>query len=287
MRINHIKHLQLLLIVTLTAVILILPVCADEDGGVSEKRIIVAVSVVPQSYFVEQIGGDRVETAVMIPPGTSPAVHEPTMEQMRQVAKAAIYVKVGHPRFPFEKAWLSNILKNAGEIVMVDSSNGVEVKDKDPHIWTSPSAAKKQVSSICEALERVDAEHGDFYRRNRDEFLDEIERLERDIRAILKGAKTKKFMVFHPAWGYFADYFGLEQIAIEREGKEPGAAGLKHFIELAEKEDIKVIMVQPQFDRKDAEVIAKAVSAELITVDPLSKDWPGSLRKVAEAIAKN
>ena len=154
----------------------------------------------------------------------------------------------------------------------------------DPHIWLSPSLVKKQVTIITDVLSKIIPEKTSLFQENLKSFTRQIDTLDTDLRSTLKGKKGMRFMVFHPSWGYFADDYGLEQIAIESEGKEPKPAQLRKLIEHARKNDINVVFVQPQFSTKSATVVAREIGGEVIPVDPLAENWLTNMRVVADKL---
>ena len=154
----------------------------------------------------------------------------------------------------------------------------------DPHIWLSPSLVKKQVTIIADALSKIIPEKAMLFQENLKSFTRKIDALDTDLRNTLKGKKGMRFMVFHPSWGYFADDYGLEQIAIESEGKEPKPAQLRKLIEHARKNDINVVFVQPQFSTKSATVVAREIGGEVIPVDPLAENWLTNMQVVADKL---
>ena len=246
--------LSLLLLVAILA-----SSCAPRSQPVEtgEAKIRVVVSILPQAYFVRRVGGDRVEVTVIVPPGASPATYEPSASQMRSLAQADLYIRI---RVPFEDAWMGKIAAANPDMLIIDSSEGIErIGGKDPHIWLSPRLVKLQAQAIYKGLVGVDPENKAIYAQNRDQFIADLEALDVEIAEVLAQVRGKKFMVFHPVWSYFARDYGLQQIAIEVEGKEPSAAELAALIETAKTEGIKAIFVQPQFSSKTAETIARQI----------------------------
>ena len=156
----------------------------------------------------------------------------------------------------------------------------------DPHVWLSPRLAKIQIENIYEGLITVDPENEAAYASNKHGLLKAVDELDRKIRAQLADLETRTFMVFHPAWSYFAAEYDLKQIAIEGEGKEPSAAELAEFIKIAQEEQVKVIFVQPQTSSRTANIIAKQIGAHVELLDPMAADWMKNLRRVAEKLAK-
>ncbi len=243
----------------------------------------VMVSILPYADFVKKVGRDRVDVMVMIPPGASPATYEPTARQMAALESARLYIKVGSG-LPFEEAWLDKIISSARDMVLVDASGGITIHGRDPHIWLSPRLAKQQVRNICRGLIRIDPDGRGFYEGNRDAFLSELESLDREIRKEFSGLADAQFMIFHPSFGYFAEDYGLRQVPIEIEGKEPGPRNLVRLIDEAKAKDVKVIFVAPQFSTKQAEVIARGIGGRVEFVDPLARDYVANLRNVTKSL---
>jgi zinc transport system substrate-binding protein len=252
----------------------------------------VFVSILPQQYFIEQVGGDHVAVAVLVGPGQSPETYEPTPKQMAALARARIYFSIG---VAFEDTWMKRIqaanpaLRVApmqqGVALLPLAAAGGEPGGIDPHVWTSPQRVKRMAANVRDALIQADpAQRGD-YESNYRTFAAELDKLDGDIRSLLAPAGGKSFMVFHPAWGYFAHDYGLRQIPIEAEGKEPGAKSLARVIELGRREGVKVIFVQSQFSRRTAETVAAAIGARVVAVDPLAENYPQNLLRVAREFA--
>lgn len=161
-----------------------------------------------------------------------------------------------------------------------------EGHEQDPHVWVSPPLVRHMVGVIRDKLTELAPEHAVAFARNHDAFVAELQALDRDLHALLDPLPNRTFMVFHPAWGYFADAYGLTQVSIEREGKEPGARGLAALIEQAKADEIKVIFVQPQFDKAQARQVAQAIGGSVIAVDPLAADYVENLRRVGREFAQ-
>jgi zinc transport system substrate-binding protein len=264
--------------------------CTQKASPAGDGTLNVVVSIVPQEYFVERIGGEYVSVSVMVEPGNSPATYEPKPEQMRALSDAAAYLSIG---VPFENAWLDKIAAANKEMVMVDTIASIERMPMggqaggapDPHVWLSPELVKVQSQAIYEALAQLDPAHEAEYKTNLDAFVADIDQLEADIKATLSGLNSNKFMVFHPAWGYFAHGFGLEQIPIEVGGQEPSAQELAHLIEEAKEEGIQIVFAQPEFSTEDAETIAQEIGGEVLLISPLAPDWLANMRTVAQTFA--
>ncbi|NES83601.1 MAG: zinc ABC transporter solute-binding protein [Moorea sp. SIO2B7] len=263
----------------------------------------VTVSILPQKYFVERIGGDTVNVNVMVKPGANPATYEPKPEQLRALSNTQAYLTIG---VPFEKAWLPRIASVNSKMIFVDTTESIplqpianhhhhhgeeeqhheEEENLDPHIWLSPKLVKIQAQIIKDALVELEPENKTEYQANLESFLADIDQLDAEIRKRLQGIKNHKFMVFHPSWGYFARDYGLEMIAIEIGGTEPSASELAKLISEAKEENIKIIFAQPEFNTESAETIAKEIGGEVLLISPLAPDWLNNLRQVAKKFSE-
>jgi zinc transport system substrate-binding protein len=284
-------------------------------------KLPIFVSIVPQKYFVQQIGKEFVEVQAMVQPGASPATYEPKPKQMADLSKTNIYFAIG---VPFENAWLEKISAANPNLRVVHTDHDIEKlamaahhhqhddhaeehheadhdheksehhedadHDKDhhehtgldPHIWLSPPLVKIQARTILAALQEADPAHGSIYEANFKAFTAQIDQLDADLKKTFAGKRDLGFMVFHPAWGYFAHAYGLKQVPIEIEGKDPKPAQLKELIQHAKEKGIKVVFVQPQFSTKSAKVVAREIGGQVAFADPLAEDWIANLRRVAD-----
>ena len=268
------------------------------------EKIPVFVSIAPQKFFVEQIGKDLVDVRVMVEPGASPHTYEPKPSQMAAISKARVYFAIG---VGFEKAWLDRIRASNPGMVIVHTDHGIEKLpmaahhhpdednhhekarhdhhhdhgELDPHIWLSPPLVMVQGRNILSALQKVDPDRYSVYEENYKAFAAMLAKLDGELRGVFAGKKGLEFMVFHPAWGYFAEAYGLKQVPIEIEGKEPKPAQLKKLIDHAREHDIKVVFVQPQFSSKSAEMVAREIRGQVAFVDPLAPNWAENLREAA------
>lgn len=286
---------------------------AAQVGNASE-RLPVFVSIVPQKYFLEQIGKDLVDVKIMVQPGASPATYEPKPKQMVDIAKADLYFAIG---VPFEKAWLAKIAGANPEMEIIHTDRNIEklpmathhhhdgeeadhgepahhAEDEpsgetgeetgtDPHIWLSPPLVKVQAQTIRDALVEADPAHRSIYEANFRQFAGSLDQLDAELKGLFSNAEGRKFMVFHPAWGYFAHAYGLTQVAVEIEGKEPKPAQLTGLIRYAREQDIRVVFAQPQFSSKSAQVIAREIGGRVAVADPLAEAWLDNLRTLAES----
>lgn len=264
-------------------------------------RIGVVVTVQPLADFVENVGGKRVDVTVMIPSGASPHTYEPTPSQMRDLARAKMYAKAGSG-VEFELVWMEKIMEQNEDMFVVDSSEGVELIEMagvadheggepehvamDPHIWMSPQNAKIMVENISDGLVQVDPDSSAYYERNRDDYLQELAKLDDDIREGLSGVASRIFMVYHPSFGYFAEEYGLTMLPIEEEGKEPTAASITQLIDEAREHGIKVIFTSPQFNPQSAMLIADEIGGRVVFIDSLAGDYIVNLRMLLSELVQ-
>jgi zinc transport system substrate-binding protein len=257
--------------------------CQRADSRRGGKPL-VAVTIPPQAYFVERLAAEWVDVQITMPPGTNPHTYEPTIEQARTMSEAAVYVEVGHPKLPFERGWIERLLDENENVELVDCSQGVAVDGEDPHLWTSPAAVRTMVPRIAAALADLLPAHAAEIGKRKNELLSDIEKLDAELRASFASPAKRRFYVFHPGWGYFARDYGLEQVAIEEEGKEPDPARLARLIERAKQDGVKVIFVAPQFSRRSAELVAGEIGARLVLLDSLAADWLATMRTAGREI---
>ncbi len=297
-------RLAILKVIRIATALLLL--MSTSSVSVFAERLSVFVSILPQRYFVQQIGKERVDVQVMVEPGASPHHYEPKPRQMAVLSKARLYFAVG---VPFESAWLEEIQTANPRLTIVHTEDGIRKvpmsarhddggeqsgdgephEDSghdhgrlDPHIWLSPPLVKVQAGHILKALIAEDPDNGESYRSNYDAFIHDLDRLHDQLTAIFADRKDEAFLVYHPSWGYFADTYGIRQVPIELEGKSPKPAHLEALITRARKEGIRVVFVQPQFSKKSAATVARAIAGEVVFADPLAADWSDNLRRQAE-----
>ncbi len=269
----------------------------------------ISVSIAPQKYFLEKIVKDKFEINVMVKAGSSPHTYEPKTSQMKSLSNSKIYF---YTAIEFEKAWLDKFKKSAPNTLFVDSSANIEriameehshedehdkhKHDKhdedehdglDPHVWLDPVLAKTQAKNIYEAVVSIDESNKEFYTKNYEEFLKELDSLDIKIKEILKPYEHKAFMVFHPSWGYFAKRYNLEQLPIEIQGKEPKPNELVELVKDAKEHNIKIIFVSPQFSQKSAKTIASNIGGNVVSIDSLGEDWANSLIETASSIVNS
>ncbi|MEJ2101493.1 MAG: zinc ABC transporter substrate-binding protein [Desulfobacterales bacterium] len=262
----------------------------------AETKLLVFVSIEPQKYFVQQIGQALVDIEVMIPAGADPHTYEPKPRQMVALSKARLYFAIG--LHPFEDTWLKKIASSNPDMKVVHTDRAIQkipmttgrrnedlqAGEPDPHIWLSPPLVMKQAQTILNALVEIDPANRTVYEANFQAFISKLEALDADLKNIFADKQGLQFMVLHPAWGYFAQTYGLKQVPVEIEGKDPKPAQFKELIEYAKQNQIKIIFVQPQFSPKSARLLAKEIGGKVVFADPLAANWSDNLRQVAKKI---
>ena len=279
--------------------------CVGQEQTEAEQDVMkVVVTLMPQAEFVESVGGDKVDVVVLVPPGASPHTYEPTPSQLTQVAEANLYFKMGSG-IEFENAWMDDIKGVNPSLKIVDCSKNIELIEMneeeheeheeeheehehshdglDPHIWNSPKNVKIIVENTYQALAAEDPENAAYYRSNADNYKAKLDALDSSIEKSLENKKNRMFIVFHPAWGYFAHDYGLKQVAIEEAGKEATAQNIQHIIDEANEHDIRIIFASPQYSTDSANTIAGEINGSVVLIDPLDKNYIENMQNIADA----
>ena len=281
-------------------------VMGKEVNNRDNVAVRVVTSIEPLSFFVKKVGGEHVDVKVMVPPGANPHTYEPTPSQMVALGEAGLFVKAGSG-IEFELDWMKKFSALNPDMVICNASEGfrgIEMSAHghshghdhghghkhgsiDPHFWLSPKNGVLAAANVEKALASIDPSNAAEYRKNRKALESDLETLSAEISETLADMKNRAFMVFHPAWGYFADEFDLRQIAIERDGKERTPQSLSEAIREAKKRGIRVVFVSPAFSALQAETIAREIGGVTAVADPLSGDYIENLRSVAKAFAES
>ncbi|MBE3098386.1 MAG: zinc ABC transporter substrate-binding protein [Planctomycetes bacterium] len=279
------------------------PVCA---APAPVEKIETFAAVLPQAWFIRRIGGPHVDVDVLVGPGQSPHTFDPTPRQMARLARARLFFAVG---WPFEKRLLEKAAAVNPNLKVIDTLEGVPLRrptaaeiaaeshetpppaahdgQADPHVWLSPRCAKIQAATIAKALADADPARAEEFRKNLAALQQDLDRLDARLAATLAPLRGKTFFVYHPAFGYFADAYGLVQAPVEIEGKEPGARQLAALIARAKSEGVRVIFVQPQFSARSAEAVARAIGGAVVPIDPLAEDYEANLMDMADKIRRS
>ncbi|TKB27428.1 ABC transporter substrate-binding protein [Desulfopila sp. IMCC35006] len=254
----------------------------------------VFVSIPPQKWLSDKIGGEHITTGVLIQKGQDPHTFEPTPRQVMALTRAQLYFTVG---MEFENQIIEKLRQSSMEQKIVDSTAGIQrialVKHDhnhnhtgfDPHVWLSPVNLKTMAARMTSALIGIDPENSSDYKVNLDKLNRELDALDSDIASQLQAYAGATFFVFHPSFGYFAKRYDLHQEAVEVEGKSPTPKQLANLIAEAKADKVKVIFVQPQFDPRSGQAIARAIGGEVVPLDALAEDVTGNLKTIAAKIS--
>lgn len=281
----------------------------------------VFTSVMPVKTLVEAVGGDRVAVTALVRPGQSPATFDPGPRTLASLEGTEVYFQIG---VPFERSWMARLRAAAPRMSVVDLREDIKLRAigahahehgadedglvalspdlakvadamgegrvpsevADPHLWTSPANAVSMVERIRDALTREDPVHREEYAQRAADYIERLHALDTRIAERLAPLKGRRFVVFHPAWGYFADRYGLVQLPIEAEGKSPGGSELAKVIEDIRGLDVSAVFVQDQFSQRSARTIAGALGIEVVSIDPLAADYIDNLDRVSRRIAE-
>ena len=264
----------------------------------ADEKPIITVTIEPQRYFAEAIAGDNFQIVSMVPKGSNPESYDPTPQQLVNLEKSSAYLRIGY--IGFEQSWMERISSNIAHLREFDTSKGIDfIKDSchhhhgnhthhegiEPHVWTSTTNALIIAKNTYAAIRSLDENNKKFYFERYDSLCNAIMQTDHAIREIFANDSiSKSFMIYHPALSYFARDYGLNQYAIEDNGKEPSPSYLKKLIVLGKKEQIGVIFVQPEFDKRNAEVIAQETGARIIPINPLNYNWREELLHIARQL---
>lgn len=266
---------------------------ANSQKKPDSNKIGVVVSVAPEVEFVKAVGGDKVNVILMVPPGADPHTYEPLPQQLKDVSNAKMYAEVGTP-LEFELNYMDRIKSANPDMLIVNTSNGIDLipntaeheEGSDPHVWVSPKNAKIMVENIYQGLVQIDPANQDYYKKNRDNYLQQLDELDGNITQSLKGKENSNILVYHPAWAYFCKDYDLRQIPIESGGKEPTPQKIANIVDLAREYNIKVIFVEPQYSPSSAEVIASEINGQVVVIDDLGENYIENMKKVEESFSK-
>ena len=258
----------------------------------SDKKTIF-VTITPMQAIVEEITMGDFNVEVIVPKGASPETFEPTPKQVTSFSDAEFIFSTGI--IDFEQSLVERIDDDAE---VVNLSNGIELiagscshgnhqhkHGVDPHIWTSPRALRTMVTNAHKAIM---AHYPDSvkYTEATGRLLERIDELDNYCATRIKAEGVEAMMIYHPAYTYYARDYGIEQIAIEHDGKEPSLRQTTALIEKAKEHGVKAILRQPQYSEDKVRAIANDAGAEIITTDPLAEDILGEIERVTEIICR-
>lgn len=271
----------------------------NDGGGGPDGKVRVAVSIQPQAYFVDRVGGEHVEVDVLVGPGQHPHTFDPTIRQMRRLRQTRLYFRIG---VPFEQTLCQKLTLAHKRLRIVDMRRGIRLRamahhhhddgphgeghggELDPHIWLSPPLAKIQAKTVCDELCTLDGDHEADYRANLAALHGDLDRLHAQIARDLAPLKGRTFYSLHPAFGYFAAAYGLKQEAVETEGKAPGLKHIRELLKRARAGGVSTIFVQPQFSARQARTLAAELGGSVVPIDPLAYDYLKNLQDISQKV---
>lgn len=280
---------------TLAIFLVIIITSCGQQRDVNSGKTVITVSILPQKYFIEELVGQKANVNVMVPPGASPATYEPSVSQLSLLDRSALYMQIGH--LGFELGWMDKIRSVNPDMEVINLSDGIELiygdahdhnhghddgnnhshEGADPHIWMSARNAGIMAKNMAEALTGVFPEDEEQITVRLSALLTSLDTLDKEIRDILAGSEGKSFMIYHPALSYFARDYGLEQLSLEIEGKTPSPSHMKKLTDLGREHQVSSILIQKEFDVKNAQVLASELDARIITINPLDEAWPSQI----------
>ena len=268
--------------------LLLLLICSLLSCGAGDGRAVIAVTIPPEADFVRAVAGEDFRIITMVPPGYSPEAYEPTPRTMVDFANAVAFFSMG---LPVDTATLVPVLSASTRHTALDEVVREVYPDltmdggRDPHIWLSPRRAALMVERIAEELAVLRPDRADFYRLNAEAYLARLAAADARVKTALLESGTTEFIVYHPAFGYLADEYGLTMHALEEHGREATAAHMAEMVELAKDKSIRVIFYQAETDSRQAEAFARDIGGRAACLAPLSEDYIGNLESMASAIA--
>ncbi|MCI6294989.1 MAG: zinc ABC transporter substrate-binding protein [Bacteroidales bacterium] len=258
----------------------------------ADNRPVITVSIEPLRQVVEQLVEGRYRVVTIMPQGASPESYEPTPRQMVELAESRMLFCVG--TLGFEKTRLQQMTEIAPEVPVVRLSDGIEMLEEtagcdtehetDPHVWMCPDNMCQLVENACEALCRIDSANASHYRLLAEKQMAQYRNTDLQIQSALKKLSHRTFLIYHPALGYFAHRYGLKQVAVEQEGKEPSAAYLQQLENLCRAEKVKVVFISKEHTGRAARRLAESLGARVVEINPLSDDVNSQFFNIVEAL---
>ncbi len=276
---------KLVLLLVLPVLLISLMAC---QGGKDDEGINVVVSIVPQQTFVKAVGGDLVNVTLMIPAGSSPATYEPSVQEMQNLAQADVYFAIGVPTenaniIDQVNAETTELVKLNDEVVKAYDERTLN-GGRDPHIWLSVKRVIKMIEVIRDTFISLDSDHASIYTKNASSYIEELESLDTYIESAVSTMTYRGFIVYHPAFGYFADDYELSMYALENDGQEASAQTLANMITFAQENDIRTVFYQSEFSSTQAIALAEEINGKAVQLAPLSADYVNNMRSMIDAI---
>ena len=257
----------------------------------------VLVSVAPYKYLVERIAGDTVSVTLLVPPTANVHTYEPTIKEVLAAGQADLWFRIGET---FEPRVAKALKAHKPNLELVDLRQGLDLisgndhchhgcchpEGMDLHIWLSARLMKQQAITTAQALKRRYPENATRYERALQEHLKELDSLDKELMALLAPVRGKTILVTHPAYAYLCRDYGIVQLPVEVEGKDPAPRQLTQLFDQARRLQVKTIYTQSQYPDKVAKLIAQQIGASLIKLDPYAENYMQNLRTIAQDVAK-
>jgi zinc transport system substrate-binding protein len=248
---------------------LLLSGCASQPPP--EGKLVVVASFYPLYDFARNVGGDRIEASVLIPPGVEPHEYELTPSDARALASADVFVYNGAGLEP----WVPELLEGIGNagLVAVDSSAGIALISSqdpdepgtDPHVWLDPVLAKKQVEAIRDALVAADPEGVSYYEANAAAYMGKLEVLDSEFRSVMSSCRKRDVLITHATLAYFCAEYGCRQIPIEgiNPEAEPLPSDIARIVQQARRDNVTTVFVEEMISPRAAEAIAGEINGSV------------------------
>ena len=264
------------------------------DTTVNEGKIGVSVSIAPQVEFVKAVGGDKVDVSLMVPPGADPHTYEPLPSQLSHVSNANMYAEIGTP-IEFEVNYMDKIKATNPNMLVVNTSQGINLipnsaendsNTMDPHDWVDPKNAKIMVNNIYQGLVQVDPADKDYFQENRDQYLKQLDELDKNTTNILKGKHGTNILIYHPSFGYYTKDYNLTEVGAMINDEEPSPQRIAMMVDIAKQNNITVIYSEPEYDPKFMQSIAAQIGAQVLIVNDLDEHYIQNMGNVAIELSK-
>lgn len=280
-------------IITLLCAVLALCVCMGCHRSKQDDRPVLTVSIEPLRYVVEAVAGNKYRVAVLMPQGASPETYEPTPRQMMELNRSELLFRVG--TLGFEQTRLPQMMQTTPQTRMVDLAQGITPiidahhhhedgpeSSMDPHVWMSTQNLCVMAKNTCTALCQTDSANAPYYQQRLSAFLKQMDSLDVQLRGVLQQLPSRAFLIYHPALGYMARQYGLKQLAVEHDGKEPSAAYMQQLINMCRAEEVHTVFISKEHSGKAAQRIAQEIGARLVSINPLDYDVPTQMLQIAK-----
>ena len=289
------KRIIVVIIILLISAIVLGYLAQQKHSSKTENnKIGVVVSLGPEVEWVKAVGGSKVDVTLMVPEGSDPHTYEPRPNQLSQVSNAQIYVMMGSS-VEFENNYMDKIRETNPNLIVVNASKGVklipnsaenESDTVDPHVWADPKNAKIMVNNIYNGLVEVDPSDKDYFTKNRDAYLQELDELDKNTTKLLKDKNNSYILVLHPAFGYMARDYNITEIGAMINDEEPSPQRIAMMINTAKEYNITTVYNEPQYDPKFMESIASQIGGKVVTVNDLGENYLQNMANIAVAFSK-